>query len=319
MSNNATDSGALVEDPVAAKKARDIANAKKEWSNMISLLHFMFHGLWLQLYLMIGRIYISFVGGPITTYNRKIVIAGDDMALGVGDWVTFFSYPGLHRRLNDTINSDFSTRLTGRGVFWNAYDGGKSRSTTKDWLPERDVPASDKLKRKWKLIGARNIFESLFDPNVGEHRNADIVVLTIGNFDRCEPKETKQNLVKIIVELLRRNHCVVMLTMPMYPSKLKNKDDRDLQRQRNEAIREAVASVQATLSEERVPMLRLCDIERDAPLATDIHYRFDGAYLSGRGYDTVVKPLQEQLIPLMRHVLIDRALPKVSKDLSHFR
>jgi hypothetical protein len=168
--------------------------ALRRWVLLYRSVHLAFHVLWLQVSLVVGRMFVSFVAGEIRSSNRKIVVIGDDSAVGVGDWVTLLSYPGLNRRLNDVINKDVSTRLVGRGIFWNAFNGGKSGSTTEDWVPDA-LKSKRTTARRWKLIGDYNIFESLFDPNVGEHRDADIVCVMLGIHDKAVlAKEQEEDL-----------------------------------------------------------------------------------------------------------------------------
>lgn len=308
--------------------------AVHRWVALWTSFHLMLHMLWLQATLFFGRFYISFVGGEISNFNRKLVVIGDDSALGVGDWVTLLSYPGVHRRLNEVINLDTMTRPIGRGVMWNAYDGGRSASMSSDWLPECEMTRElVNLKRKWRLIGTRNLFDSLFDPNVGEHRNADIVIVMLGQHDRCNPQETKLNIIKICVELMKRNKYVIVCAVPNYPYLLGTGNGSPSARPspnapkllaewkaRNEALRDAVKYIQTNVVEfakERHGMVEFSNIvERPLPYN---YFRFNGRFLSGRGFDTITKDLLEQLRPMMRRVDKDKAIPKATATYSHFR
>lgn len=308
------------------------ATKKNPWVTMFHSFHLMTHMLWLQVALWWGRFYISFVGGSISNFNRKVVIIGDEAALGIGDWVTMGSYPGIQRRLNDAINKDVLRRAVGRGIFWNAYDGGRSTSSTSDWLPACEVTKEiSQLKRKWRLVGTRNLFDSLFDPNVGEHRDAEIVIIMLGQHDRGDPADTKRNLIKIAVELLKRNKYVLICTSPNYPYLLGVRDGQPsaspnssklhaVYRGRNEAIREAVVHIRDHVLadvKDRAGMIELVDLVL-RPLPYN-YFRFNGQFLSGKGYDEVTSDILTTLTPMMRRVDKDKAVLKASPTYSHFR
>lgn len=305
------------------------------WGQLFRSALLLAHILWIQAFLVLGRFYVSFVGGHINSFTRKIVVVGDDTALGLGDWVTVLSYPGIHRRLNDRINHDVMKRLVGRGVFWNAFDGGKSGSTTADWIPDRDMTTTHpnsqqaKLRRKWKLIGTRNIFDSLFDPNVGQHRNADIVVVCLGKYDtvkKIDVVETQKNLRIIVSQLVKRNKYVIVCTVPPFPVLFQSTSRESQQadcptarsqwRARNQAIMDLVPSIRQELPRECQDMVHAADVCKGLP--PDV-YRFDGAFLAGKGYDHVANSILEVLTPVMRLVDGDKGVLKASANYSHFR
>jgi hypothetical protein len=308
-----------------------VATKPNPWVSLFHSFHLMIHMIWLQVALRWGRFYVSFVGGNISNFNRKVVVIGDEAALGVGDWVTMGSYPGIQRRLNDAINKDVMRRPVGRGIFWNAYDGGRSTSSTADWLPSGEVTKEiAQLKRKWRLVGTRNLFDSLFDPNVGEHRDADVVIILLGQHDRCDPVDTKRNLIKIAVELLKRNKYVIVCTCPNYPYLLGVRDGQPASpnssklhaehRARNAAIREVVPHILEHVlvdAKDRKGMIELVDLVL-RPLPYN-YFRFNGRFLSGRGYDEVTTDILTALTPMMRRVDQDKAVLKVSPTYSHFR
>ena len=339
---------------VSAPPNPQLVKAFRQWVQLFRAVHLAFHVLWLQVSLIVGRAFVSFVAGEIRSSNRKIVVMGDDAAVGVGDWVTIVNYPGINRRLNDTINKDVNTRLIGRGIFWNAFNGGKSGSTTEDWLPDR-LKSQRTEARRWKLIGQYNLFESLFDPNIGEHRDADIVCMLLGMHDKAsvskEQEEdlsrsqrskrvddmekgtgsittfspenyapTRLNLKKILVELVKRNKCVLVATIPISPEVLSNESkqrQRDAHLARNDAIRLAVQDVQALLKgTEREGMVQLVDAYFSAFLADC--FRFGGLYLGGRGYDKMTELFMEKLPALMRAVDKDRRIPTANAKFSLF-
>jgi hypothetical protein len=124
----------------------------------------------------------------------------------------------------------------------------------------------------------------------------------------------------MLVELVKRNKCVLIATIPISPEVLSNEakqKQRDAHLARNEAIRLAVKDVQAILQgTEREGMVQLIDAYFSAFL-TDC-FRFGGLYLGGRGYDKMTELFMEKLPGLMRAIDKDRRIPTANRNFSLF-
>ena len=92
-----------------------------KYAKTYQLVHLALHLLWLNFHIrLVGQLITNFIYGPWSPTNRKVVIIGDDLALGVGDWVMLGRTPGIQGRLNKVLNKDEASRIIGRGVLWTS-------------------------------------------------------------------------------------------------------------------------------------------------------------------------------------------------------
>ena len=233
----------LTKDDVLAKYARTY-----------QLVHLALHLIWLHFHVKVfGRFVMSFIFGSWSPTNRKIAIVGDDLAVGVGDWVLIGREPGLQGRLNAVLNRDQSTRLIGRGVLWTALTAAKAGSTSADW-----VPVSLMTKEQQKAFAARNrvdtaaqakgasLFDQAFNGRLGSMRDADVVVLVVGSKDRCPMTETAENIRKTTTALMHLGKSVVVCTIPLGLSALAVQGVPALFRERNLLCHQLVRSLHAS-------------------------------------------------------------------------
>ena len=270
------------------------------WRELFLAVFLALHLVWIHTMTVFGRVYVDFVFG--TTYGRQIVVIGDDQAYGVGDWVTMFGYPGLHRRINEYIAQQQKKNALFRGTLWTAYCYATPGSTTADWLPNR--------MRDPKADRATCYFDQCFDKYIGKYnRGADIVCVMLGCRDRCEPEETVENLRCIIVELVKRGKYVLIGTLPMAPRIVKIHEANRRFVARNQQIEAMVAEVHAELSTVAgytgvfaIPLGRMAFEER--------MFRFGERFLSGPGYTRCASLFIDQLLPVMRSVEFRATIPK---------
>lgn len=150
---------------------------------------------------------------------KKFLHIGDEVALGVGDWVTYLGDSGLNHYIHIQPPLLISK--------WIKIAEGRRNSTTEDWLPG----------------GA--IFEEFFHLESGKHVNADIIMITLGSNDVCTPSSTAENLKAIVTTLRQRLPQVhLILNIPFVPTSVRNRDDDSKVKQRvllrNDVMRETI-------------------------------------------------------------------------------
>ena len=286
--------------PTSDTRAEQSPLQESAWSRLWFILHLAFHAVWLSLHnTIMGNWGESFVFGRTSHFNRKVVLLGDDLALGVGDWVQFLQTPGCHGRLNRKLNKDVHNRLVGRNVLWTAFSSGVAGSTTEDWLPSaKRNPAS----RFWlfgqaKKKGGRNIFQSAVG-EFGMHGDADVAVLIMGSRDLCDVKDTVTNLEVILRALSReRGISTVVSTLPLPRALLRNPEAAIRWRHRNNLISEMVKRVGEELGGKTTALVGM-----DEFVKKEEHFRFSGRMPSGAGYNAMGEALMAALTPVMRKV-----------------
>lgn len=150
---------------------------------------------------------------------KKFLHIGDEIALGVGDWVTYLGDAGLNHYINIQPPLLISK--------WIKIAEGRRGSTTEDWLPGSAV------------------FEEFFHPDSGKHVNANIIMITLGSNDVCTPASTAENLKAIVTTLRQRLPTVhLILNIPYIPPSVRRRDDDSKVKQRvllrNDLMRDAI-------------------------------------------------------------------------------
>jgi lysophospholipase L1-like esterase len=82
----------------------------------------------------------NFDRGPSTAYRHKVVIIGDSLGLGVGDWVIPGGTAGIANHVLNAIALEPGIRQR-----WFVYNRAVSGASSKDWLPPvgKGVPAGE--------------------------------------------------------------------------------------------------------------------------------------------------------------------------------
>eukprot|EP00758_Cryptobia_borreli_P003094 Tbor_TRINITY_DN3522_c0_g1::TRINITY_DN3522_c0_g1_i2::g.2933::m.2933 len=291
------------------------------YDRLRNILHLACHLMWLKLWTFIGNLKISFLYSEWSPQNRKIVIIGDDTAIGVGDWVTFGQEPGIQGRLNKIINKDVMSRIIGRGTLWSCFTYGKSGSTSGDWIPVSVVlptqttesETNGSVSSEKKLTSGVSLFDKAFNPCTGVHRDADIVVLIIGSKDRVTTTETVENIRKIALELLRLNKAVMLTTIPLPAFVLSNTEVMTRFRARTLALQNVFNEIQARDSPDGSFIKFSCEIEQGSSqpiaisslaenLSNNLFYRFNGMVFNGKGYSKAAEVIYDNLVPMMRAI-----------------
>ncbi|KAG0371393.1 hypothetical protein BGZ54_000020 [Gamsiella multidivaricata] len=120
------------------------------------------------------------------------LIAGDDHALGVGDYSTITAGSGIAHKLSKELAKEVSIRQS-----WQIFNRGEYKTSTEDWL----LPADSKRLEKPELLA-----RLLQDP---KYLRAEIVIIMLGSYDVLQrnpsltPQDTLRNL-ELICQALKR-------------------------------------------------------------------------------------------------------------------
>lgn len=268
------------------------APKEKGWFDTFQKLHIIAHMIWIKIHhFLFGELMIRFVYGTPSQMNRRIVVIGDDYALGVGDWVTMGKPPGLQRYINDHVEEFVkkkSARIVRQGVTWSATTTAISGSTAEDWLPRSRRHCSD----------GRN-FEGVFDANIGTDPDADIVCVLVGahmhkgssrpsatsNVNDTEKimEEFSSHVETICTELCRRGKYVLISTIPLSLVAAEDELLLNNNRLKNHMIRQVVSKLRRDMPD-GCDAAQLTLIDTQDALKNAVHYRFGGRLVSGAGY-----------------------------------
>ncbi|GMI37140.1 hypothetical protein TeGR_g5091 [Tetraparma gracilis] len=125
---------------------------------------------------------------PVTAKRHKVVVVGDSLAFGLGDWVLPGGSAGLAPGLLQAIALDPQCRQR-----WHVQNLGVPGSTSKDWLPpgRAGAPAGEttgeRAKREEKAAAGKagqggRCYERAFGAGSRE-ADAEIVVIALGLAD----------------------------------------------------------------------------------------------------------------------------------------
>jgi lysophospholipase L1-like esterase len=231
--------------------------------------------------------------------TRKLVHIGDEVALGVGDWINFFVPAGLLHYINLQQPLLLSK--------WVSANEGKVGATSEDWIP------------------GGYLFESYFNtelltkPRSSHHLDADIVMITVGTNDTCSAAQSASNVMLCYRELKERlsnKNAVVIINVPPIPNVVLARGDDSKVKQRvvarNEALRAALlkhdfderANKSAGAEEDVAPLKHVSQLARVAQgslrFGVDLHEMFcqqldhdpfclRGLYLKPRAYKEAVR------------------------------
>ena len=144
----------------------------------------------------------------------KIAIIGDGIALGFGDFITFYSkQAGVTRRFQTALNVAGTSGAL--GMDWRVFNRGHFASTSENWKPTTDQrPTFHSLIMR---PGSKNLFEHTFRRG-GIVSDAQIVVVIVGTMD-CrgeagsegrDVEYTVERVTELVEELHKRGKWVML-------------------------------------------------------------------------------------------------------------
>ncbi|KAI9190043.1 hypothetical protein H9P43_001476 [Blastocladiella emersonii ATCC 22665] len=191
-----TDSIAAADDPANTRGFRLVVAVVIGFVNRLRLL---LHVHWIN--------FLSSLANPWNYTEKKffhhIVVAGDDFALGYGDWVIPGSKAGVAQRIVNQL-----PKLKVLRHQWRTINCGRHGTVSADWLP----PSIDKSTAKGALYT-----RAFLTRGTEEQRGKDAVVLMLGFNDALRGvngRETAQNVRDIAEHLAEHYGMVIVCTVP---------------------------------------------------------------------------------------------------------
>ena len=263
---------------------------------------------------------------------QRVVIIGDGLALGYGDWVRLGQLAGVAGRLEKRFGKE-PLRLN-----WSVQNRGHFGATSGDWLPDS---ASRPRHCGWWCCVRRSLFGDIFGDRRGGSAAAApaIVVVAVGAMDvrrGFPPAYTARNVEAIVRELTARGSIVVVAGVPNIIAQegeledavniissggesggdplVQDKDER------NRLIRDFLAQMLEEEEEKgegkggeskkeaggsggspgRLPKV-VAGPHLDDPSYGEYECRaWDHVHISTKGYDAFGERLGDQLVPLLR-------------------
>lgn len=267
---------------VATIEKKPRPGARDRLNELFGRIYFIFHLTWIHLCVVIWNYWYA-TGGVSSTSSssssssplrptlsakgakpkkktHKFLHVGDDVALGIGDWVNFLMPTGLVHYINLQQPLLISN--------WVSAIEGRAGSTTEDWVPSGLYFESCFNLNLTEQEGAnsRGFFGRLLQSN-HNHLDADIVMISVGYNDTCEPATTASNIVRMyaaIRERLVNKDAVVIVNIPPIPHAILERGDDSAVKhrvlKRNEAIRQAL--IRLEYSERSLRAMRQAEATR---------------------------------------------------------
>jgi hypothetical protein len=144
----------------------------------------------------------------------KVAIIGDGLALGFGDWVTFYSKSsGMTRRFQKLLDLSQGTRSVRRP--WRVFNRGHFAATSEEWNPS--CPRRPRFHGFILRPNASNLFDHAFGRG-SIVADAQVVVVVVGSMDCRVPKGhpgrtlayTLEHVKALVDELRARGKIVIL-------------------------------------------------------------------------------------------------------------
>ncbi|GAB5370924.1 hypothetical protein AAMO2058_001535000 [Amorphochlora amoebiformis] len=245
---------------------------------------------------------------PATKTYKKLLIIGDGVAGGYGDYATCAESPGLVRHLYRIIAVEPTLRLP-----WKLINCGLFGTTSDDWSPEckaeedsfrsygRAFGVVEEARRRCMRPTPKPLWKKVFDDK--RYRDAEVVIVCVGLNDSKygllpdDPKSTLNNIKSISEALLDMKKEVILCTIPLRwrlvggeHAELFTKDyDRN-------------CLIAQYVEERKCPQLTF-GIDFGARLFNNpAFYSTDAVHLCSAGYKKWASEMREALVPAMVRV-----------------
>eukprot|EP01061_Rhynchopus_euleeides_P021450 TRINITY_DN34986_c0_g1_i1.p2 TRINITY_DN34986_c0_g1~~TRINITY_DN34986_c0_g1_i1.p2 ORF type:complete len:324 (+),score=147.59 TRINITY_DN34986_c0_g1_i1:43-972(+) len=263
-------------------KASAVSSLQEKLFRWYLLIRTVVHGFWI----MVNQLLWSDKLFRTGRLRRKVVIIGDEAALGFGDWIICSETPGFAKYITSEIKQGEHVRFQ-----WRAFSSSHIASTSDEWLPEHEGKPSF---LGW-LCRGKNLFEATFGEGA-RHADADAVVIMVGSHDTTkDPEATGRNVVAIAEKLAGMGKRVWINTVPTKGHLGAGRAKAGwVLCERNQGIRKFVTEAQKA----QPHIYHGVDVEL---YKRDELFAFDSVHLSSKGYRRIAK----ELYPLMKNPLIN--------------
>jgi lysophospholipase L1-like esterase len=133
-------------------------------------------------------------------FKHKVLVIGDDTAVGFGDWITCGARPGVCPPLQEILRRKRQLQHQ-----WTCVNAGVLGSTSDDWRPDAAESASS--TRWWSPFGASlfnsdlaskgTLWKDVFD--APRYNDAEIVVVCVGMNDHAATSVTVTAAAAVVV------------------------------------------------------------------------------------------------------------------------
>jgi len=236
-------------------------------------------------------------------FYHKVLVIGDSVAAGFGDYVTCLAPYGITRHLAVMVSKEHTVRQS--WVFMNA---GVCGSTSDDWHP--DCKSSyDTSRSNGRFLGVldgllfrrRPLWRETFDDP--SYNDAEIVIVCVGledskyGVEAKNPIRTRDNVRVICNELRARGKEVILCTLPLRWRLQDTKKNEVFvkDKERNELLAGVIVSM-------KDPHLNLgCDLGSPEFCRQQL-YTADAVHFCSEGYRKFASSIFTSLVPAMVRV-----------------
>ena len=223
-------------------------------------------------------------GSPLPT--RKVVVVGDGMAEGFGDWITLGRIGGVATRLEGRIHNDPRVRQA-----WRVVNAGAYGSSSDSWLPVWSGPP-ERYAFLSRMSTESSLYSSLFGSHaLAEMARPDVVAIMLGAQDYLvglTAPASWANILSLARSIVQDQGSLVYIsTLPESPSVT-----NVYLTQLNIHIRhyfEEEQSPEEALSIKMGPDLAAFFASPRAGIDPDANFAWDRRLLSSRGYAAAAK------------------------------
>ena len=243
--------------------------------------------LWLQINRWVDQTYKAM------ERKRNIVVIGDSIAAGFGDWIKMGQNAGVVWRLKEQIAADENIVLK-----WKLWNCGHFAATSDEWNPSALTPPK---YMAW-TVGWKPLFHRVFG-GASSTAESDVVIVIVGSFD-CrytkegrEVKYTTDNLHAITKALVENRKYVIICHL----LDIRYQDEKDEEltfmgrhQKKNQSIYHSQTGLVAEFPGKVFEGANMTDVSYTRPRL------LDGVHLNTQGYEK----LANELYPILKKVIL---------------
>mmetsp|Transcript_4962 Transcript_4962/g.16658 ORF Transcript_4962/g.16658 Transcript_4962/m.16658 type:complete len:286 (+) Transcript_4962:151-1008(+) len=224
---------------------------------------------------------------PETPRSHKVVVVGDGLAEGLGDWVTLLSsVGGISTRLEALLRRDPQVRTR-----WRVLNRGRNASTSRDWLPGRGASLLDATLSSRGGRDASVVVVALGSEDVvrGEHNLPVSALSKDAPYAEEDLAETVRNVRSVCEHLRARGVRVALCDLPTEGAVIGRR--RGHVRRMNRQLKQYAASTAGGANP--VLLVRVSDFKVQGAS----NRAFDGVHLNSGGYKALAGLVMEAVKP----------------------